>query len=60
MNKEEVLHTYNGIYSSIKKKWNNAICSNMNGPRDDHGKWSKSISHTEKDKYLTISPACGI
>ena len=28
-------------YSAIKKEWNNAICSNMDGPRDYHSKWSK-------------------
>ena len=28
-------------YSAIKKEWNNAICSNMDGPRDHHTKWSK-------------------
>ena len=32
------------------------ICSNMDGPRDDHTKWSKS----EKDKYQMISLICGI
>ena len=29
-------------YSAIKKEWNNAICSNMDGPRDCHTEWSKS------------------
>ena len=29
-------------YSAIKKEWNNAICSNMDGPRDYHTEWSKS------------------
>ena len=24
-----------------KKEWNYAICSNMDGPRDDHTKWGK-------------------
>ena len=42
MNKEDVLHIYNGILLSHKKIWNNAICSNMDVPRDDHTKWSKS------------------
>ena len=28
-------------YSSIKKEWNNAFCSNMDRPRDYHTKWSK-------------------
>ena len=27
---------------SHKKEWNNAICSNMDGPRDYYIKWSKS------------------
>ena len=29
-------------YSAIKREWNNAICSKMDGPRDYHTKWSKS------------------
>ena len=29
-------------YSTIKKEWNNAICSNMDGTTDYHTKWSKS------------------
>ena len=29
-------------YLPIKKEWNNAICSNMDGPRDCHTEWSKS------------------
>ena len=32
MNKEGVVHIYNGILLSREK---NAICSNMDGPRDD-------------------------
>ena len=31
-----------GYSSAIKKEWNNAICSNMDGPRDCHTEWSKS------------------
>ena len=34
-------HTQMEYYSAIKK-WNNAICSNMDGPRDDNTKWTKS------------------
>ena len=26
--------------SAIKKEWNNAICSNIDGPRDYHTKWN--------------------
>ena len=40
---------YNGILLSHKKEWNNAICSNMDGPRDYQTKWSKP----EKDNYIT-------
>ena len=29
------------------KEWNNAICSNIDRPRDRHTKWQKS----EKDKF---------
>ena len=36
-----MVHMYNGILHSHKKEWNNAICSNMDGPRDYHTKWSK-------------------
>ena len=41
--KENVMYwyIYNGILLSHKNKWNNAIYSNMDGPRDYHNKWSK-------------------
>ena len=42
MAKEDVVHIYNGIFLSLKKEWNNAICSNMDGPRDYYIKWNKS------------------
>ena len=29
-------------YPAVKQKMNNAICSNMGGPRDYDTKWSKS------------------
>ena len=53
MNKEDV---YSEILLSHKKEQNNAICSNMDGPRDCHTKWNKS----DKDKYHMISLICGI
>ena len=37
-----MVHIYNGILLIHKKEWNNAICSNMDGPRDYHPKWIKS------------------
>ena len=42
MDKEDVVHLNNGILLSHKREWNNAICSNMDGPRDCHTEWSKS------------------
>ena len=42
------IYIQNRILISPKKKWNNVICSHMDGPRDYHVKW---ISQTEKDKY---------
>ena len=35
MHKEDVVNIYTGILLSHKKR-NNAICSNMNGPKDCH------------------------
>ena len=41
MDKEDVVHIYNGILLSHKIEQNNAICSNMDGPSDYHIKWNK-------------------
>ena len=38
------------------KKWNLAICNNMDGSRGYYAKWNKS----EKDKYFMISLICGV
>ena len=53
MDKEDVVHIYNGILLSHKKEWNNAICSNIGGPRDYHTKWSKS----EKERQIPYNIA---
>ena len=42
MDKDDVVYVHNGILLSRKKEWNNAICSNMDEPRDYHTKQSKS------------------
>ena len=42
---KDVVHIYNGILLSIKEG-NNAIYSNMNGPRNYHTEWSKSKTNT--------------
>ena len=52
-------HIQYGILLSHKKEWNNATCSNMNGPRDYHIILSE-VNQTEKDKYHMISLTCGI
>ena len=41
-------HIYNGILLSHKKKWNGAICSEVDGPRVCHTEWSKS----EREKQI--------
>ena len=46
-----VIYIYNGVWLGYRKEWNNAVCSNMDGPRDYHTKWSKS----GKDRYDMIS-----
>ena len=57
MDKEDVVHIYNGILLSYKKEWNNAICSNMVGPRGYHTKWIKS----DRERQIPIiSLICGI
>ena len=53
MDKEVVVLIYNGILLSPYKEWNQAICSNMDGPRDDHTK-------SEKDKCYVTSIIFGI
>ena len=55
MNKEGVVHIYNGILLSHKQ---NAICSSMDGPRDYHTKWSKS--DTEIQKPYNIIYMCNL
>ena len=45
---KDMMHIYNGTLFDHEKEWNNAICSNMDEPRDYHTKWCK----LEKNKYL--------
>ena len=42
MDKEDVVHIYSGLLLKHKIEWNNAIYSNMDGPRDCYTEWSKS------------------
>ena len=65
MDKEDEVYIHNGILLSHKKAWNNAICSNMDGTRDYHTKWSQSerqkkipydITYMLNIKYGTNEP----
>ena len=46
MGKNNMVPVYNGILLSHWKEWNNAICSNMDGPRDFLAEWSQSHKHS--------------
>ena len=50
MDKEDVVHIYNGLLLKYYKEWNNASYSNTDYG-DYHTKWSKS----DKGKYHKIS-----
>ena len=56
MDKKDEVQIYTMEYSlAIEKEWDNAICSNKDGPRDYHTNWNKS-----EDKYNMTSIICGI
>ena len=50
---KDVVHIYKGILLSHKKEWNNAICRDMDGPRDYHTKWGKSDRERQKPYETT-------
>jgi len=60
-----VARTHSGILLSHRKEGNTAICSNRDGPRDEHTKWRKSdregqtpydITYVWNLKYDTDEP----
>ena len=53
MDKEDVVHIYNGILLSHKEERNSAICRVMDRPRDCHTEWSKS----EREKQISYNIA---
>ena len=53
---KKMVHRYNWSITQPEKELNNAICSNMDGFRDDHTKQSKP----DKDKYHMITLTCEI
>ena len=56
MDKEDVVHIYNGVLLGDQKEWNLAVCNNVYGTRVYYAKGNKS----EKDKYHMASLICGI
>ena len=55
MDKEEVVHSkYDGILLNHKKEWNNATCSNIDGPGDDHTKRGKSDRERQVSYDITF------
>ena len=48
MNREDVVHIYNGILLSHKKERNWVICKDEDGPRNYYIGWSKS----EREKQI--------
>ena len=49
MNKEDLVHIYNGILLSHKKERNWVICWDVHRSRDCHTEWSKS----EREKQIS-------
>ena len=58
MDEEGVADRHNGILLNLREEWNNAICSNMDGPRDYHTKCSKS--DREKQVSYDITYMCDV
>ena len=51
MDKEDVVHIYNGILLSHKKVRNWVICRDVDGSRDCHTEWSQKV----KNKYRILT-----
>ena len=52
MDKEDAVHTDNGLLLSHNKEWNSAICSNRDRPRDGHTKWRKLDGERQTPYYM--------
>ena len=53
-----ILEWVSKYFLAHKKEWNNSNCSNMDGPREYHSKWSKPVR--ERQISYDILPICGI
>ena len=52
---KDMVQMSNGILLSHKIEWNNAICSNIDGHRDYHTKWSLSGSERQISYAITYT-----
>ena len=56
MDRGDVIYIYTHTQWNITKswkEWSNAICSNMDGPRNHHIRWSKSDGERQVAFYIT-------
>ena len=65
MDKDDTVYIYIYIYTQWNttqplKNGNNAICPNIDGPRDYLGLSLSEVSQTEEDKYHLVSLICGV
>ena len=58
MDKEDVVHKYNGLSLSCKMERNCAICRDVVGPRD--GNTEYKVSQKEKNRCHILVHICGI
>ena len=54
MDTEDVVAIYNGLLLSHKKEGNNAICSNLDGPRGSHTR----LSQSERERQIPYDTTC--
>ena len=57
MDREDVIYIHTvEYYSVIKKERKNAICNNMDEPRDDHTK--RSINKSDRERRISYDVTC--
>ena len=56
--KEAVVRMHNGILLNHWQEWNNAVRSNMDGPRDCHSEWSESETKITWESLCTHACVC--
>ena len=53
LDKEDMLHVYNEILLSHKKRWNTVIWDNMSGPWKYHAKWNNLVRKSQEPYNFT-------